>query len=75
MLTVIGFNQSVLNVYFNVYRVNENKDAPITVKVYQLNNAGESLLKTYTFNVNDIPDNREYKHVCSIDLDTGVITP
>ena len=75
ILTVIGFNQSVLNVYFNVYRVNEDKDAPITVKVYQLNNAGESLLKTYTFNVNDIPDNREYKHVCSIDLDTGVITP
>ena len=75
ILTVIGFNQSVLNVYFNVYRVNEDKDAPITVKVYQLSNAGESLLKTYTFNVNDIPDNREYKHVCSIDLDTGVITP
>lgn len=84
ILTVIGFKQNSLDVYFNVYRINTNRpqppdrsdlDTPVLVKVYQMSDAGESLLKTYTYNANDILAERENIHVCNINLATGVITP
>lgn len=77
MITVLGFENEVLDIYFNMYAIRHDKDQPITVQIYKLTASGsDQLVKTYTFTGSNIPDGQDQlKQVCELDLKTGTLTP